>query len=117
MDCNNAIDFIPDLDDCTQQLKENPPDLREDIRQEHETWLAELEGLAVEALASGIWEPVYSHIASFPDTPDVDDGIADPIAMLTEVTRLKTEASADSLSGSSADTQTTEVNESIGVTQ
>jgi hypothetical protein len=37
--------------------------------------------------------------------------------MITEVTRLKAEASADSLSGSSADTQTTEVNESIGVTQ
>jgi hypothetical protein len=72
MDCNNAIDFIPDLDDWTQRLKETPYDPLEDIRQEHESWLAELEGLAVEALASGIWEPVYSHIASFPDAPDFD---------------------------------------------
>jgi hypothetical protein len=44
MDGNNAIDFIPDLDDWTQQLKENPPDLREDIRQEHEPGLLNWRG-------------------------------------------------------------------------
>jgi hypothetical protein len=71
----------------------------------------------VEALASGIWGACLQPHRLVPDAPDVDDGIADPIAMITEVTRLKAEASADSLSGSSADTQTTEVNESIGVTQ
>lgn len=37
--------------DATQRLKENPPDPLEDIRQEHESWLAELEGLAVQAIA------------------------------------------------------------------
>lgn len=29
---------------------------------EHETWLAELEGLAVEAIARGNWIPVLEHL-------------------------------------------------------
>lgn len=74
----------------------------EAIRQQHEAFLSDLESLAVQALASGIWEPVYDHIASFPDASEVDDGIADPIAMIKEVTRLKAEASADGLDNSSA---------------
>ncbi len=37
------------------------PDL-EAIRQEHESWLAELEGLAVEAIASADWVPVLEHL-------------------------------------------------------
>lgn len=115
MDRNPALDFIPDLDDWTQRLKETPYDPLEDVRQEHETWLAELEGLPVEAIASGIWEPVYDHIASFPDAPDTDEGITDPIAMIREVTRLKAEASADELETPSADqSQTTQANESKG---
>lgn len=34
----------------------------EAIRQEHETWLAELEGLAVQAIATGDWTPVLEHL-------------------------------------------------------
>ena len=37
------------------------PDL-EELRQEHETWLAELEGLALEAIASAHWTPVLEHL-------------------------------------------------------
>ena len=37
------------------------PDL-EAIRQEHESWLAELEGLAVQAIASANWIPVLEHL-------------------------------------------------------
>jgi hypothetical protein len=62
MDCNNTIDFIPDLDGWTQRLKENPPDPLEDIRQEHESWLAELEGLAVKAIVIGDWTSVLEHL-------------------------------------------------------
>ncbi len=32
------------------------------IRQIHESWLAELEGLAVEAIASANWSPVLEHL-------------------------------------------------------
>ena len=71
MDCNPALDFIPDLDDWTQRLKETPYDPLEDIRQEHETWLAELEGLAVEALASGDWNNFYQHLIEFQSKHDL----------------------------------------------
>jgi hypothetical protein len=39
----------------------NTPDL-EAIRQEHESWLSQLEGLAVEAIASANWSPVLEHL-------------------------------------------------------
>ena len=39
----------------------NTPNL-EAIRQEHETWLTQLEGLAVQALASNDWEAFNDHI-------------------------------------------------------
>jgi len=62
MDCNYVFDQPPDLDDWCQRLKETPYDPLEDIRQEHESWLAELEGLAVKAIASGNWTPVLEHL-------------------------------------------------------
>jgi hypothetical protein len=65
MDCNHALDCVPDLDDATQRVKENPPDSLDYLRQVHEEWLNELEGLAIEAIASGDWTAVYFHIASF----------------------------------------------------
>ncbi|HEY9710427.1 MAG TPA: hypothetical protein V6D48_19625, partial [Oculatellaceae cyanobacterium] len=34
----------------------------EDIRQQHESFLTELEGLAVQALATGNWDKVLAHI-------------------------------------------------------
>lgn len=39
------------------------PDL-EFIRQQHEAWLNDLEGYAVQALASGDWSEVYAHLAA-----------------------------------------------------
>lgn len=62
MDCNYVFDQPPDLDDWCQRLKETPYDPLEDVRQEHETWLAELEGLAVEAIVIGDWTPVLEHL-------------------------------------------------------
>ena len=63
------------------------PDL-EELRQEHENFLAELEGLAVQAIASNNWDTFYQHLIDFQN--------------LT-VRLLKLEASTDSLSGSGAD--------------
>lgn len=51
-------------DDWMQRLKEMPYDPLEDIRQEHKTFLAELEALAVQALADGDWSRVYARIAA-----------------------------------------------------
>ena len=92
MDCNHALDCIPDLDDWTQRLKETPYDPLEEVRQEHETWLAELEGLAVEAIADGNWTPVLEHLNEIMAWQD---------GKLHEAQKQK--ASADSLTGSSAD--------------
>ena len=39
----------------------NTPDY-EFIRQIHESWLSQLEGLAVEAIASADWTPVLEHL-------------------------------------------------------
>ena len=52
-------------DDWTQRLKETPPDPLEYIRQVHESWLAELEGLAVEAIATNDWSQVRDLISDF----------------------------------------------------
>jgi hypothetical protein len=49
MDCNHPLDLPPD------------PDI-EGIRQEHEAFLAELEALAVQAIASRDWSPVIDFI-------------------------------------------------------
>ena len=50
----------------------------EEIRQEHETWLAELEGLAVEVIASNNWEALYTHVVDFQNEHDLhgETGIA-----------------------------------------
>ena len=48
----------------------NTPDL-EAIRQEHESWLAELEGLAVEAIASNNWDAFYAHVVDFQNEHDL----------------------------------------------
>ena len=72
-----------DIDGCwTQRLKDNPPDPLEDIRQEHEGFLSQLEGLAVEAIAIGDWSQVRDLINDFKD--------------------YQNDANADSLSGSGA---------------
>jgi hypothetical protein len=62
MDCNSALNFILDLGDAPQHLKEIPSDSLEEIRQQHESFLAELEALAVQAIASANWTPVLEHL-------------------------------------------------------
>jgi hypothetical protein len=54
--------FDPTQDDWCQRFKENPPDPLEDIRQEHESFLTQLEALAVQAIASGDWTPLLEHL-------------------------------------------------------
>jgi hypothetical protein len=41
------------------------PELAAEIGQQHEAWLNELEGLAIEAIASNDWTAFYSHVADF----------------------------------------------------
>jgi hypothetical protein len=70
-ECSTTSDV--DLDNWTQRLKENPFDSLEDIRQEHESWLAELEGLAVEAIATNDWADFYAHVVNFQNENDLHD--------------------------------------------
>jgi hypothetical protein len=51
--------------------KKTQPAPLEEIRQEHESFLAELEGLAVEALATNNWDAFYAHIVSFQNEHDL----------------------------------------------
>lgn len=61
-------EFVTTADDSTRRLKENPPELElspeqvEAIRQEHEPFLTQLEGLAVQAIAKGDWDDVYDFV-------------------------------------------------------
>jgi hypothetical protein len=75
------------------------PDL-EAIRQEHETWLNELEGLAVEAIACNDWDAFYAHVVDFQNEHDLhgETGIA-----ISKNLTVRFLASTDSLSGSGAD--------------
>ena len=61
-DTRPQIQFFPELDKWNQRLKETPPDSLEAIRQEHEGFLAQLEALAVEAIASNDWSEVHDYI-------------------------------------------------------
>ena len=70
------------------------PDL-EAIRQEHESWLAELEGLAVEAIASTNWSPVLEHLNEI-------------MAWQDSQTHESQKASTKSLSRSGADSSQTD---------
>jgi hypothetical protein len=51
---------------------------KEAIRQEHESWLGELEGLAVEAIAKNNWDAFYAHVVDFQNEHDLhgETGIA-----------------------------------------
>jgi len=90
MDCNSALNFILDLEDDPQHLKEIPSGSLEAIRQEHESWLAELEALAVQAIASADWSPVLEHLNEIMAWQD---------SQLHEAQK----GSTDSLDGSGAD--------------
>ncbi len=96
----------------TNHVGEPTPDL-EAIRQEHESWLTELEGLAVEAIASNNWDAFYAHVVDFQNEHNLHGETGIVIAQIPTV-RICTffQASTKSLSGSGADSsQTTEVNE------
>ena len=81
----------------------------EEIRQEHESWLVELEGLAVEAIASNDWDAFYAHVVDFQNEHDLHGETGIEISKNLTVRFL---ASTDSLSRSGADSsQTTAVNE------
>ena len=56
MDCNHAVDHSLDL---------------EAIRQEYESWLAELESLAVLAIAVNDWNDFYQHLIEFQTEHDL----------------------------------------------
>ena len=86
----------------------NTPDY-EFIRQIHETWLNELEGLAVQAIASNDWDTFYAHVVDFQNQYDLhgETGIA-----ISKNLTVRFLGSTDSLSGSGADLlPTTEQNE------
>lgn len=95
-------------DDWCQRLKESPLDPLEEIRQQHEPFLNDLEGLAVEALASGDWSEVYAHIATIATSEadlsecfDSKEEYDEAIAFINRI--LSDEASTKSLSRSGAD--------------
>ena len=97
MNTNHALAQIPD---------------KEAIRQEHESWLSELEGLAVEAIASNNWDAFYAHVVNFQNEHDLhgESGIA--IAKNLTVRFCPLEASTKDLSRPGAGSlPTTEQNE------
>jgi len=78
------------------------PDL-EAIRQEHETWLAELEGLAVQAIASNNWDAFYAHVVDFQNQYDLHGETGIAIGQNLTVRLFKLEASAKDLHRPGAD--------------
>ena len=54
-----------------RQIQENLSDPLEDIRQEHEGFLSQLEGLAVEAIAKNDWTDFYAHLINFQNEHDL----------------------------------------------
>ena len=74
------------------------PELVAEIAQEHEPFLNELEGLAVEAIATNDWTAFYAHVVDFQNEQDLhgESGFAN-------IDETDGEASADRLDNSSAD--------------
>jgi len=102
MDCDSALNFILDLtEDDPQRLKEIPSDSLEEIRQQYESFLTELEALAVEAIATNDWNDFYRHLIEFQTEHDLH-GVTG-IAICEE----EGEVSADSMDSSSADSPQT----------
>ena len=110
-------------DDWTQRLKENPSDPLEDIRQEHEGFLSELEGLAVEAIATHDWSAFYTHVVDFQNDFDLHGAAliaveeasipAEECLTVRHSPQAQAETSADELHTRSAGSlPTTELNQS-----
>jgi hypothetical protein len=75
----------------------------EAIRQEHESWLGELEGLAVEAIATNNWDAFYSHVVDFQNEHDLHGETGIALSKNLTVRFLELEASTKSLTRSGAD--------------
>lgn len=82
-------------------------DLLNATRQEHEAFLTDLESLAVQALVTREWAPVYAHLATVTDEKiDLTDSFkseADFVEAISFINRLLGEASTKTLAGSGAD--------------
>ncbi len=93
-------DFMLEVDpeDWWKRTKENPSDPLEEIRQLHESFLAELEGLTVEAIATNNWDAFYAHVVNFQNEHDLhgESGIA--IAESGASTKVLSRPGADSIS-------------------
>jgi hypothetical protein len=72
----------------TNHVGEPTPDL-EAIRQEHESWLGELEGLAVQAIASNNWDAFYAHIVDFQNDHDLHGATGIVIVLAQNLTVRK----------------------------
>jgi hypothetical protein len=88
------------------------PDL-EAIRQEHESWLAELEGLAVQAIASNNWNAFYSHVIDFQNEHDLHGKTGIALSKNLTVRLLRLEASAKDLHRPGADLLSQTANNTI----
>jgi hypothetical protein len=95
----------------------------EEIRQEHESWLGELEGLAVEAIcasqqrfaiAKNNWDAFYAHVVDFQNEHDLHGETGIAIAQNLTVRILPSqEASTKSLSRSGADSSFSQTDQTI----
>jgi hypothetical protein len=72
------------------------------ISQQHEAWLNELEGLAIEAIATNDWTGFYTHVVDFQNEHELHGEALIAIGE-DEPSDSPSEASTDSLTGSGAD--------------
>lgn len=79
------------------------PELATEIAQEHESWLNELEGLAVEAIATNDWTAFYAHVVDFQNENDLHGEALIAIG--------QDEASTDEMDNPSAGLVQTQVND------
>jgi hypothetical protein len=78
------------------------PELVALISQQHEAWLNELEGLAIEAIATNDWTAFYTHVVDFQNEHELHGEALIAIGE-DEPSDSPSEASTKSLTGSGAD--------------
>jgi len=78
------------------------PELVALISQQHEAWLNELEGLAIEAIATNDWTAFYTHVVDFQNEHELYGEALIAIGE-DEPSDSPSEASTKSLTGSGAD--------------
>jgi hypothetical protein len=89
----------------------------EEICQEYESFLNQLEGLAIQALATGEWDEVFAHINQGSTKSDLSDCFnfqEEYHEALTLINRLLGEASTKDLAGPGADFLPTDQTDRIG---